>query len=194
MGLGVLLLGLAAGCGDDEGAESGAGSSGDPTGPSSTGLGMDTGGGGASDSGGDPGSTGDPSSTGPGTTSAVDDTSTGSEDTASGEETAIPAVGFDEVLSIIAAECSCHRSPMFVGQLDLRDDAAYASLVSVPSAQAPRVDRVSPGDPDGSYLYLKLLNQQGTVGGGGSRMPQGGMLLPEELDLVRYWILGGANP
>lgn len=188
VGLGAALAAAVA-CGDDEATDEGA-ETGEPTstGPSTDGT----------STGPDPGtsdsSTGS-GSTGPGTTSAVDDTSTGDGATTSSEETAIPAVAFDQVLAIIAAECFCHRSPMFPGQLDLRDDAAYASLVSVPSAQVPRVDRVVPGDPDGSYLYLKLLGDQASVGGGGTRMPQGAPMLPaEDLDTVRYWILGGADP
>jgi large subunit ribosomal protein L28 len=36
---------------------------------------------------------------------------------------------------------------MPAGQLDMNDGIAYDSLVSVPAAQVPGVDRVRPGDP-----------------------------------------------
>jgi hypothetical protein len=185
-GLSVLFTVVTA-CGEDDGtggtAESSEGGELGTSGPGSTGPAGST---------SSEGSTGPDASTGGTTTGAADDTSTTS---GSSEETAIPEVFFPEVLAIIQAECSCHRSPMPAGQLDMRDDMAYDSLVGVPSAQAPEVDRVSPGDPENSYLYLKLLGEQGSVGGGGTRMPQGGSMLPDDqLDLVRYWILGGAQP
>ncbi|MCX4245202.1 hypothetical protein [Paraliomyxa miuraensis] len=187
----VVMLALGSGCGDDGTSDSGASSVGSSDGGGSTGTSTTSGSTGSSE---DATSS---SSTGPGTTSAVDDTSasTSLDPSGSSDETAIPDVAFGEVLVVIGDNCFCHRSPMFQGQLDLRDDAAYASLVSVPSIQAPGVDRVVPGDPSGSYLYLKLLGDQATVGGSGTRMPQGlPMLPPEELDLFRYWIQGGANP
>ena len=176
------MLGIA--CGDDTGGETMAGSSGgttvsppDSTGPSSS-----------SSSGADV-STGSESSSG-GTTMAVDSTSTGG----SSEETAIPEVFFPEVLTIIQDRCFCHRGAMPSGMLALDDDVAYDSLVNVPAPQAPDVNYVTPGDPDQSYLYLKLTGEQTTVGGSGTRMPQGGTLTEEQLDTVRYWILGGAQP
>jgi hypothetical protein len=98
------------------------------------------------------------------------------------------------VLAVIQAECFCHRSDTFTGQLDLRDEAAYASLVGVPAAQAPALDRVTPGAADESYLYLKLTGEQATVGGAGTRMPQGGVLTDDQILRVRNWILTGAQP
>ncbi len=32
----------------------------------------------------------------------------------------------------------------------------YGNTVGIPSSQVPRLQRISPGDPDGSYLLLKL--------------------------------------
>ena len=112
-----------------------------------------------------------------------------------GEETSIPEVGFDQILELMTVECFCHRSAMPSGGLDLRDAAAYASIVSIPSVEAPGVDRVSPGDPSQSYLYLKVIGEQASVGGSGVRMPAGMLPLPpEDIDLIRFWILGGAQP
>lgn len=187
----VLAVGPA--CGDDGDADSGAGSG---SGSSESASSSDGSSASASSgpTGGSSGTLTGSTSTDPGTTSAVDDT-TGPDATAGSDETAIPVVAFGEVLAVIGENCFCHRSTTPQGQLDLRDDAAYASLVSVPSVEAAGVDRVVPGDPDGSYLYLKLLGEQTSVGGSGTRMPQGApMLPPEDIDLVRYWILGGANP
>jgi hypothetical protein len=186
-GLFSVLFTVTAACGDDEGSDATAGASeaGELTtsGPgSSTGPGTST---------GPEGSTGPDASSSGGTTSAVDESTT----SGSSEETAIPEVFFPEVLAIFQVECFCHRSPMPSGMLDLNDDMAYDSLVDVPSVQVPEVNRVTPGDPDNSYLYLKLIGEQASVGGGGTRMPQGGGMLPDDqIDLVRHWILGGAQP
>jgi hypothetical protein len=184
-----VLFTVTAACGDDEGSDATVGASEDgeltTSGPGSTGST------GPGSSTGPEGSTGPEASSG-GTTSPADDTSTSS---GSSEETAIPEVFFPEVLAIFEAECFCHRSPMPSGMLDLNDDMAYDSLVGVPSVQVPEVNLVTPGDPGNSYLYLKLIGEQTSVGGGGTRMPQGGGMLPEDqIDLVRYWILGGAQP
>jgi hypothetical protein len=75
----------------------------------------------------------------------------------------------------------------------LRLDAAnsYALLVNTPSAEAPSVLRVKPGDPDSSYIVQKIEGRA-SVGG---RMPLGGPALPQtSIDLVRQWIAAGAQP
>jgi hypothetical protein len=88
---------------------------------------------------------------------------------------------------------ACHGGARS-GGLDLRPDAAYASLISVPASGAA-LPRVSPGDNDRSYLWLKLAakTRPGSVEIGGSPMPIGATTLAEdELELVRLWIKGGA--
>jgi hypothetical protein len=52
--------------------------------------------------------------------------------------------------------------------------------------------RVKPGDPDHSFLMIKLLGPRLDEG---SRMPLiGSPLSSQQLDLIRSWILQGANP
>jgi len=75
----------------------------------------------------------------------------------------------------------------------LRLDAAnsYALLVNVASSEVPGTLRVSPGNPDASYIVQKL---QGT-NSVGARMPFGGPYLSQaQIDLVRGWIAAGALP
>lgn len=177
-------LGVA--CGDDGDGETMAGSSG--------GEGSTTSGPGSSSSGEpDTGSSGgESSSSGGGTTMVSDESSSGGGESSTGEP--VEEVFFPEVLAIFQAECFCHRSPMPSGMLDLNDAVAYDSLVNVPAVQAPTVDYVTPGDAGSSYLYLKLIGEQATVGGGGTRMPQGGVLTDDQILLVRNWILSGAQP
>ena len=70
----------------------------------------------------------------------------------------------------------------------------WNNVVNVPSGGSA-LDFIEPFDPDNSYLWHKINGTQGTVGGGGSQMPQGGppFLDTFALDLFEDWILGGAT-
>ena len=82
---------------------------------------------------------------------------------------------------------SCHGTAQMAG-LDLRSGASYGELVSVLATSEP-ILRVAPGDPDGSYLVMKLEGRQSV----GDRMPQTGAVL-DSIDLtnIRNWIAQGA--
>jgi hypothetical protein len=76
--------------------------------------------------------------------------------------------------------------------LGLRLDAgnSFALLVNQPSMQVPALLRVSPGDPQNSYLVQKIEGRA-AVGG---QMPLGRNPLPQaSIDLVRSWIAAGAQ-
>jgi hypothetical protein len=81
----------------------------------------------------------------------------------------------------------CHGSAA-LGGLDLRPGTAYTALVGVPGRAEP-IQRVIPGNPQGSYLIIRVEGRQ-TVG---TRMPLGGMPL-DNIDLtnLRNWIQRGA--
>ena len=82
---------------------------------------------------------------------------------------------------------SCHGTAQMAG-LDLRSGPSYASLVSVRATSEP-ILRVIPGDPDGSYLVIKLEGRQSV----GDRMPQTGSPLDTvDLTNIRNWISQGA--
>jgi hypothetical protein len=82
---------------------------------------------------------------------------------------------------------ACHGTARQAG-LDLTTGASYANLVNVRATSEPLV-RVIPGDPNGSYLVIKLEGRQSV----GSRMPQTGAPL-DSIDLtnIRNWISQGA--
>lgn len=86
----------------------------------------------------------------------------------------------------------CHLGKEPEQEMDLSNGNAYASIVGVPSTQVPSLNRIEPGDPEASYLYLKLNDRQEEVGGEGTRMPPKLFLSPPELDEFRDWILAGA--
>jgi len=84
----------------------------------------------------------------------------------------------------------CHAGAGAPEGLQLDANHSYALLVGVPSTEQPNVLRVSPGNPDSSYLVLKL---QGSSGISGQRMPFGGPYLPQStIDVIRQWISDGA--
>ena len=82
----------------------------------------------------------------------------------------------------------CHAGPNAAHGLRLEMAQTYRSAVNVPSRTDRRLLRVSPGAPDQSLLYLKLLSpHQG--GYKGPRMPLSMDPLPDdEIALVRQWI------
>ena len=89
---------------------------------------------------------------------------------------------------VFAAHCvGCHGAGGD-GGLNLTPDVAWANLVGVEtSGYAPR-QRVVVGNPDQSVLYLKLSGAPGV----GDRMPQGRMLLDDDIEKFRVWIAQGA--
>lgn len=85
----------------------------------------------------------------------------------------------------------CHSGAAAPEGLQLDAGHSYALLVGVPSAEVPGDERVKAGDPDSSYLILKL---EGTSGIVGARMPFGGPYLPQStIDVIRQWITNGAQ-
>lgn len=86
---------------------------------------------------------------------------------------------------------ACHLTGAESGGLNLEPGKAHAELLE-DSDGAP-LPRVTPGDPEASYLVHKLRGTHLEVGGSGSLMPQGGVGVSEELlALVERWILQGA--
>lgn len=101
--------------------------------------------------------------------------------------------------TILSPRCAvpfCHDSAVASGNLNLEPAQAYDALVGVaPDVEAARAAgllRVDAGDPDNSFLLVKLA---GPPPGQGSRMPLGAPPLGEaDMDLVRAWIAAGAAP
>ena len=88
---------------------------------------------------------------------------------------------------------ACHGEAK-QGELDLRPDAAYQSLVDARS-KGSALARVQPGTAKESYLYLKLraATEPGSVEIAGSPMPvSGAALRANELAAVELWIKKGA--
>jgi len=87
----------------------------------------------------------------------------------------------------------CHGSSA-IGGLDLRPEAAYRELLDEGSLGSAH-PRVTPGDEERSFLWLKLAaaTRPGEYDIAGAPMPNGLPPLSEdELELVRMWIYAGA--
>ena len=93
-----------------------------------------------------------------------------------------------EVFNKSCAFSTCHAGASPSGDMNLVDPS-LANIVGVPSSQQPDLNRIEPGDPDRSYLYLKLTQDTPAVG---DRMPNTVPLDDERIELVRAWILASA--
>jgi hypothetical protein len=86
----------------------------------------------------------------------------------------------------------CHGVNNPAKGMSLTTANAYDALVGVPSTERPDLMRVNPGDPETSYLWIKL-GQGNQDLRDGVTMPSGESLLPQaELDNIEQWILAGA--
>src|SRR5262249_47113898 len=90
----------------------------------------------------------------------------------------------------------CHGATAASAGLDLSAGAAIANLVNVPAAaegaKAANLLRVAPGDPDNSFLMLKIEGHLGP--NEGVPMPLvGGPLPASDIDTIRRWIAAGAS-
>jgi len=100
-----------------------------------------------------------------------------------------------EIFSPRCAIPTCHDSTARSGDLVLAADQSYDELVGVePDIDTARMAgllRVDPGDPENSFLLVKLV---GPPPSQGSRMPLTGALLSDgEVALIRAWIEAGAS-
>jgi hypothetical protein len=88
----------------------------------------------------------------------------------------------------IACHTNVGRTPP--ANLNMAGDA-YAALVGVQSTQRPELQRVEPGNPEGSYLIHKLEGRPGIVG---LQMPRTGPpnLTAGQLQVIKRWIEIGA--
>ncbi|GAB4318931.1 MAG: hypothetical protein Kow0074_08410 [Candidatus Zixiibacteriota bacterium] len=117
-----------------------------------------------------------------------DETPTGGDGNGGGNEDVSFAT---QVLPIFTATCAvsgCHNAATAQEGLVLDAGNAYDNIVDIASSQNPSIKRVNPGDPDNSYLVMKI---EGTAPG--DRMPRGRPALSAaQIQLIRDWIEQGA--
>ena len=102
----------------------------------------------------------------------------------------------DDIQPIWFSNCVtyCHGGLTPMGDFSLESIDAYDQLLFAPSAQVD-MPMVTPGSPDESYLWHKLLGTHLEVGGEGYSMPAELPILSDtKLDRIEEWILIGAPP
>lgn len=101
-----------------------------------------------------------------------------------------------EVFNKSCATSGCHDGVSKRGNLDLEASASYQALVGVNPKHASTnntdLKRVVPGNPDKSFLLIKLVAPGPTQG---KRMPIGGEPPLDEATIgaIRTWIANGAK-
>lgn len=96
------------------------------------------------------------------------------------------------IFSTSCAVSGCHvgGGTTLPTSMSLRPGDAFGQIVGVPSVERPGLLRVDPGDPDDSYLVMKI---EGRAGIAGARMPLGRpALTADEIQSIRAWITDGA--
>jgi hypothetical protein len=110
------------------------------------------------------------------------------------------AVSFtNDIQPILAGGCAfsgCHgttNANPAAKPMVLTTGQAYDNIVNVFAAQLTTMRRITPGQPDNSYLIHKLQGTHLGVGGFGNRMPAGQPALSQTtINLIRTWVANGA--
>lgn len=104
----------------------------------------------------------------------------------------------DRIRPLLESNCGgCHSNERAEANLVLVGEESYDNIVSQPAIGDPEGRPfIEPGNPDGSYLFLKLLGDPSIDG---DLMPldplTGTRRLSEvELDAIKTWIAEGASP
>jgi len=94
------------------------------------------------------------------------------------------------IFNTSCAVSGSHRGDNAPLGLDLSAGNAHSNLVNVNSEEVPNLLRVDPGNPDDSYLVMKIEGAPGIAGG---RMPLGRPPLSDaQIQRIRAWIEDGA--
>ena len=94
-----------------------------------------------------------------------------------------------EVFSVSCALSGCHSGGEPTADLSLEGDFA-ARIVGVASGQRPDLKLVDPGNPDDSYLLIKVRGDDEIVS---QQMPPDKVLPAEQVEIIRAWIASGAK-
>ena len=106
----------------------------------------------------------------------------------------VPALTFTQIqtqfFTPICAKAGCHAAGSSPSGLVLEAGQSYGNLVGHPAAENSALNRVEPGNPDRSYIILKLRGDPSITG---ERMPFGGpYLTSEQIEGIAGWIRAGA--
>ena len=94
-----------------------------------------------------------------------------------------------EIFAVSCASSGCHSGEALAAGLSLEGDFA-ARIVGVDSGQRPDFKLVDPGNPNKSYLLIKVRGDDEIVS---QQMPPGSPLSAEQVEIIRAWIASGAQ-
>ena len=104
------------------------------------------------------------------------------------------AADIQPIFTNSCALSGCHAGGSPAVGMNLSDGQAYTNIVNVAAVALPSMDRISPGEPDSSYLVHKIQGTQAAVGGVGERMPLSGCCLSQaQIESIRAWVEAGAE-
>jgi len=127
----------------------------------------------------------------------------GCEEPASSPETEVitEVPTFTQVEALLikrgCAEGTCHGGPSPQADLNLEAGFSFDALVnqpcSMPGAEELGLNLVTPGEPDDSFLYVKVTLTENDPHLGSPMPTYGSGLSIEDTEMIRLWIEGGAK-
>jgi hypothetical protein len=119
-----------------------------------------------------------------------DDSTVGPDESAvEGSRTEATLAEVSEVFAVSCAFSGCHSGGEPAAGLSLEGDFA-GRIVGVDSGQRPDFKLVDPGNPDESYLLMKVRDADEIIS---QQMPPGNPLPAEQVEIIRAWIASGAK-
>ena len=98
----------------------------------------------------------------------------------------------DSIFTPSCALSGCHGDAGAPFGLELGPGESYGNIVGVAAAELSGHERVTPGDPADSYLFMKVTDDPRIQGD--AMPPQGTPLSAQRVQLLQDWIAQGANP
>ena len=118
-----------------------------------------------------------------------DDSTVGPDDDGEGQLTEASLAQVSEVFAVSCAFSGCHSGGDPAAGLSLEGDFA-GRIVGVASEQRAGFLLVDPGNPNKSYLLLKVRGDDEIIS---QQMPPGNPLPAEQVEIIRAWIASGAK-
>ena len=118
-----------------------------------------------------------------------DDSTVGPDGEGEGRLTEASLAQVREVFAVSCAFSGCHSGGEPAAGLSLEGDFA-ARIVGVASEQRSGFLLVDPGNPDESYLLMKVRGDDEIIS---QQMPPGNPLSAEQVEIIRAWIASGAK-
>ena len=119
-----------------------------------------------------------------------DDSTVGPDESAvEGSRTEATLAEVSEVFAVSCVFSGCHSGGEPAAGLSLEGDFA-GRIVGVASEQRSDLKLVDPGNPDKSYLLMKVRGDDEIIS---QQMPPGAPLSAEQVEIIRAWIASGAK-